>query len=281
MEFRAGDADLYRYVANNPVAETDPTGEYVQIVITTVGGAIIGGVAGGITGGWSGAMGGAVSGAVQGAMLGACPLCGWWLPALGGFVGGALGNATTQVINMAWSGENWSTGEFMTATVLSTLAGGVGGKLFSPNVSGLGVSENIDWASLTKATQARYVASELMITAGTTVLSNIGTLAFGEVMGPAAKLGAKLNVGDTRSTSPNPIVGKEAITNSPSAALINPFGETSICTPVSQTYIDSDYSVMSFGVSDGSSVRYGPNNNLVWTDGLDAVGPSPPVDGAS
>jgi RHS repeat-associated protein len=124
--FGGGDVNLYGYVSNNPVMNTDPSG----LVLPQVAGAIIGTAIGGTTSFiaayGSGARGwnlagqtaiGMLTGAIGGALLNP------YLAVGGGTVLGATGNFGSQLIESHYTGEdiNW------TKVGISAAAGAVGG----------------------------------------------------------------------------------------------------------------------------------------------------------
>jgi RHS repeat-associated protein len=120
ISFAAGDANLYRYVGNQPTNAVDPSGLLVQVFIGGGIGFAIGGVTGYISNGWEGAAIGAVAGGVGGAVTAATlnPAIGvaawtgvgtWGAGLLGasaaGAAGGAAGGVTEQVGNMVLGRE--------------------------------------------------------------------------------------------------------------------------------------------------------------------------------
>ena len=141
--FRAGDANLYRYVSNAPVDLVDPTGEF-GILGAAVGagiggaiGAIAGGIVGGISGGWSGAATGALSGGLGGIVTGGLVGSGigvatWGIGVVASFAG-AAGGAVTSVSGQLLSGRNpisiGNLGATGFAIIVGAFCGSLGAKI--------------------------------------------------------------------------------------------------------------------------------------------------------
>ena len=136
IRFAAGDANIYRYVSNNPVNWVDPEGKNPV-------GAVIGMVSGGIAGaigaqaanaGTVATIAGALGGAIAGGAVGALdPSLGLGSQAAAGALGGMLGNAIAQGIGMANDpSKTFNNGEFIGSGIggaLGGLAGGVMGSI--------------------------------------------------------------------------------------------------------------------------------------------------------
>ena len=124
----------YSYARNNPILYEDQNGEFVQIIVATAGGAILGGAIGGtisvISGGnfWDGAKYGAIAGATAGLVISTAGLA---APALGltsaeALVGGsAVGNALGGVAARTSFGQETTAGD----VGLDFVLGGAGGML--------------------------------------------------------------------------------------------------------------------------------------------------------
>ena len=124
----------YSYARNNPIIYQDPGGEFVQILVATAGGAILGGVIGGtiaaLNGGdfWDGAKYGAIAGATAGLVVSTAGLA---APALGltsaeAIIGGsAVGNALGGVAARTSVGQKTTAGD----VGLDLVVGGAGGML--------------------------------------------------------------------------------------------------------------------------------------------------------
>jgi RHS repeat-associated protein len=141
LSFAAGDTNLSRYVFNSPPNYTDPTGEFIQVLVGAGIGAVVGGVVGGLTGAdgwdwdrfWAGAASGALIGSGVGVFfvgLGATGLAATALSAVGG---GLLGAGSFGAFGgaMRWGqrGVDWTLWLQHTywGAVLGAVAGATGG----------------------------------------------------------------------------------------------------------------------------------------------------------
>ncbi|HEY1187751.1 MAG TPA: RHS repeat-associated core domain-containing protein, partial [Gemmata sp.] len=148
--FAGGDTNLYRYVGNDPVNKTDPSGRLAHVVVTAAVGTVIGGLVGGIgtyleTGDLSEAAGAAARGALVGFVSGtAAGLTGGASLLVSGAVGAAAGNIVSQGIEVAdGKRDSFSWKEFGVQTVTGAIGAGIGGgigkglsKLTGINVAG-------------------------------------------------------------------------------------------------------------------------------------------------
>jgi len=134
LGFAGGDTNLYRYVFNNPVSFSDPTGEVLPAIVIG-GGILVGGIVGGISnviqgkGFGSGFASGAIGTAVG---IGVGAFAG---PVAGGAAGGAAGNITGQLLG----GKPFSAGELGRETFMGGALGPLGGILGrTPKLKGEG-----------------------------------------------------------------------------------------------------------------------------------------------
>lgn len=117
LSFTAGDSNLYRYVFNNPVAFSDPTGEYLPLLALGLVGT--GAVVGYIGGGWRGAASGA-AGTAAALVTG--------LVTKNPYAAGAAAGSTSSLVNSALSGK-FSYTQLGIDTGLGTLLGPLAGKV--------------------------------------------------------------------------------------------------------------------------------------------------------
>ncbi len=147
LDFRAGDANLYAYVLNDPASFRDPTG---RLLIGIVVGGVVGGVQGAIGarlqgGSTSDIIKSAVIGAVGGAALGAIDptegaLTVGELAAIGGGAG-LLGDVAGQLIaNRGRPCKSLNIGEAAGAGIGGALGGAIGAQT-AIAAAGLGASE--------------------------------------------------------------------------------------------------------------------------------------------
>ncbi len=117
----------YSYAGNNPIIFNDPNGEFVNVLVGAVAGAVIGVTVELVSAGIQGrpvslskvgaaALGGLVSGAIAGA---GCPPC--------AALGGAAGAATENLFGAAFSGESVEWESLAFATFVGGAAGGLAG----------------------------------------------------------------------------------------------------------------------------------------------------------
>jgi len=138
----------YAYVVNNPLKYTDPTGEFLNIVVGAIAGAVIGGVTCATAHGWSwsndcltaigaGAAAGAVAGALFNPALGFATYAGLTgaaatvaAGALAGAAGGAASYVTTGAITTVTGGQfEWSVQGFVENVLWGAAGGAIGAGL--------------------------------------------------------------------------------------------------------------------------------------------------------
>jgi len=145
IRFSAGDVNMYRYVGNNSLIRTDPSGK-IGTLISGVIGAAIGGIAGGISGGWKGAAAGAVGGFVGGVTLNpalgaaaAAGLTGATAGVAAGAASGALGGLSGAVVNETIEAFDDEEGNASLSDLVEpTLWGGATGGVLGPVGSKIG-----------------------------------------------------------------------------------------------------------------------------------------------
>jgi RHS repeat-associated protein/uncharacterized repeat protein (TIGR01451 family) len=143
--FAGGDANLYRYVGNNPVSQSDPTGHFVLNLAAGGIGAVIGGGFGLIVGGYqngvkgafkglaAGAAGGFVGGIAFNPILGTAVSAGLGLGtatvvagAGSGLLSGTASGLTSEGISLA-QGDGFHPGEIVKSALISGVTGGIFG----------------------------------------------------------------------------------------------------------------------------------------------------------
>ncbi|MDX1253449.1 MAG: type IV secretion protein Rhs [Gammaproteobacteria bacterium] len=199
MGFGGGDINLYAYVGNNPVNNTDPTGEVILNAVGAGWGLVSGGISGGIaayntTGGsWAGTGLGIISGGFAGAAVGAVNPAGSIAAGqvIGGTVGGVLGNigntTLTQVVNSQPTIrplENLTAGTFGTSFLSGAMgAAGTSAVRMGAAMVNSGAAGSIAVMETIAGTSAARVSTSLVINPSGNVLRGASAIAGGVASG--------------------------------------------------------------------------------------------------